>query len=197
MTGSIIHAGTNKGLYISTNGGNDWNQIGLNNQSVYKIVANNNNFIAFTSYGCYRSNDGGNTWNGFNIGLNNLQGLTLMGKDLYALTLDGVIWKRSFDDVMKVDETKGKLPTEFSLSQNYPNPFNPSTTINYQLPTFSFVSLKVYDILGREVATLVNEEKKAGYYSVEFNANKLSSGIYFYRMQAGKYVETKKLLLMK
>ncbi len=88
-------------------------------------------------------------------------------------------------------------PTEFSLGQNYPNPFNPSTTINYSIPEFSFVTLKVYDVLGSEVATLVNEDKSVGSYEVEFDANELTSGIYFYKIQAGSFVETKKMVLMK
>ena len=89
------------------------------------------------------------------------------------------------------------LPREFILFQNYPNPFNPSTTIQFQIPNSSFVNLKVYDILGREVTTLVNEEKSAGVYEVEFNADDLSSGIYFYTLKAGKYLQTRKLILMK
>ncbi|MBC8044195.1 MAG: T9SS type A sorting domain-containing protein, partial [Rhizobacter sp.] len=83
------------------------------------------------------------------------------------------------------------------LSQNYPNPFNPATTIRYQLASAGQVSLKVFDMLGKEVATLVNERKAAGNYAVPFNANKLSSGIYFYRLQAGGKVETKKMTLLR
>jgi hypothetical protein len=89
------------------------------------------------------------------------------------------------------------LPEQFSLEQNYPNPFNPSTTIRYSVPTTEFVTLKVYDVLGNEVATLVNEEKPAGSYEVNFNAAKLSSGMYLYSLQAGSYTQTKKLILMK
>jgi hypothetical protein len=89
------------------------------------------------------------------------------------------------------------VPDGFALSQNYPNPFNPSTIINYRLPMSSFVTVKVYDELGNEVVTLVNEVKTAGNYSVEFNAGKLASGLYFYRMRAGNFAATKKLLLIK
>jgi uncharacterized protein (DUF362 family) len=87
--------------------------------------------------------------------------------------------------------------TYFVLENNYPNPFNPSTVISYQLSVDSKVSLKVYDILGKEVATLVNEEQKTGEYKVNFNAINLSSGIYLYQLRAGKYVETKKMVLIK
>ena len=104
-------------------------------------------------------------------------------------------------------ESEGDVPAAFILEQNYPNPFNPSTTIKFQVPNSSFVNLKVYDVLGNEVAILVNEEKPAGSYEVNFsaksgsasggNAYSLSSGIYFYKLQAGSFVETKKMILMK
>jgi hypothetical protein len=89
------------------------------------------------------------------------------------------------------------LPTEFRLEQNYPNPFNPSTTIQYGIKERSSVELILYDILGREVKVLVNEEQDAGYYKINFNAKSLASGIYFYRIQAGKFIETKKMILLK
>jgi hypothetical protein len=95
---------------------------------------------------------------------------------------------------------KNNSPVEvenFALRQNYPNPFNPTTVISYQLPVNSYVTLKVYDLLGSEVATLVNERKDAGQYSVQWNASAMPSGIYFYRIHAGDFVETKKLLLLK
>jgi hypothetical protein len=90
-----------------------------------------------------------------------------------------------------------ELPMEYALRQNYPNPFNPSTTIKYDLPKDSRVSLKIYDMLGREVATLVNGDQKAGFKSAEWNATGFASGVYFYRIQASDYVATKKLVLMK
>jgi hypothetical protein len=89
------------------------------------------------------------------------------------------------------------VPREFLLDQNFPNPFNPTTMINYSVPKTSFVTIKVYDVLGRDVTTLVNDNKPAGNYSIEFNAIKLVSGIYFYRMRAGDFIQTKKLILLK
>jgi hypothetical protein len=104
-----------------------------------------------------------------------------------------------FDFLFTDVEDEQLLPTEFALLQNYPNPFNPSTVISYQLPVSSKVTIKVYDILGNEVATLVNEEKPAGVYNVEFGSksSELSSGIYFYKLTAGDYVATKKMILIK
>ena len=116
-------------------------------------------------------------------------------------------------DVKDVNE--GEIPTEYSLSQNYPNPFNPTTTFSFGLPMKSYVSLKVFDFLGREIAIIVSEEMSAGYYSRQWNANKFSSGLYFYQLsvvpsarrdlvptdgrngRAGSFVETKKLLFLK
>ena len=86
---------------------------------------------------------------------------------------------------------------EFSLSQNYPNPFNPVTIISYQLPKTGFVTLKVYDVLGNDVVTLVNEEKPAGNYNINFDASELPSGVYYYKIRAGNYVETKKMMFLK
>jgi len=97
----------------------------------------------------------------------------------------------------QIVEVEIPFVNEFSLSQNYPNPFNPSTVISYRLPVIGFVTLKVYDILGREVATLVNEEKPAGEYEVEFDGSNLPSGVYLYRLTAGEFRDTKKLLLLK
>jgi len=88
-------------------------------------------------------------------------------------------------------------PEKFQLSQNYPNPFNPTTRIEFRIADFGFVSLKVYDNLGREIETLINEEKSAGEYEVELNAANLPSGIYFYELKAGVYSETKKMILIK
>jgi len=89
------------------------------------------------------------------------------------------------------------VPKEFKLEQNFPNPFNPTTKIQYQLPQDARVTLKVYDILGSEVATLVNEEQEAGYKEVQFNGNGIASGMYVYRLQAGEYISTKKMMLLK
>ena len=114
----------------------------------------------------------------------------------------GVAYTLYYTDSIQVGVEKPLLSShEFQLQQNYPNPFNPSTIISYQLPLDSYVTLKVFDILGRELITLVNEQKPAGNYEVKFDASsvsyKISSGIYFYALSAGDIVITKKMLLMK
>jgi hypothetical protein len=109
---------------------------------------------------------------------------------------------RLWRDTMRVaitgiQQDEETLPTQFSLSQNYPNPFNPSTTVTYELPRASHVTLKVYDALGREVATLVHGLEEPGYKSVEWNASGMSSGVYLYRLTAGHFVQTRKLLVLR
>lgn len=104
---------------------------------------------------------------------------------------------REFGTFVSVPEPASGFPLQYSLLQNYPNPFNPSTTINYELPHASQVSLTVYDMLGREVSVLVNERREAGVHEVKFDGSGLASGVYFYRIQAGSFVQTKKLLLLK
>ncbi len=117
---------------------------------------------------------------------------------LKQIDFDGTF---SYSNIIEIDLS---LPQTFSLKQNYPNPFNPSTTIKYSIPSVISteernldIALIIYDVLGREVATLVNENKPAGNYTINFNASELTSGVYFYRIQAGDYVETKKMILLK
>jgi len=101
----------------------------------------------------------------------------------------------TFDQIVSVENEE--ILNEYVLNQSYPNPFNPATTIKYQIPELNFVTLKVYDVVGNEVAVLVNEEKPAGLYEIDFNAANLTSGVYFYKMQSGSFVETKKMILIK
>ena len=89
------------------------------------------------------------------------------------------------------------IPDKYSLSQNYPNPFNPYTNLEFGISNLGFVTLKIYDVIGREIVTLVNEIKEPGYYTTRFDGSKLSSGVYFYRLTAGDFVAVKKLVVLK
>ncbi len=111
---------------------------------------------------------------------------------LKQVDFDGSSKYFELSEVVKVGSAR-----TFSLSQNYPNPFNPATIIHWEIPATGFVTLKVYDLLGREVATLVNEERQAGSYDVNFDGSKLPSGTYFYTLQTGSFVQTNKMLLLK
>jgi hypothetical protein len=106
-------------------------------------------------------------------------------------------WINAGSPVSVEDENTSQSPITFTLYQNYPNPFNPSTKISWQSSVSSWQTLKVYDVLGNEIATLVDEYKPAGNYEVDFNAIALSSGVYFYKLQAGSFAETKKMILLR
>ncbi|NUN71345.1 MAG: T9SS type A sorting domain-containing protein [Bacteroidetes bacterium] len=98
---------------------------------------------------------------------------------------------------VSVSLTDANIPTVYALDQNFPNPFNPTTSITYSIPFSGLVSLKVFNVLGQEVATLVNAQQAAGYYTASFNASALSSGVYFYKIEAGNYTSVKKMMLLK
>ncbi|MGE5805376.1 MAG: T9SS type A sorting domain-containing protein, partial [Ignavibacteria bacterium] len=117
------------------------------------------------------------------------------GTILKGCIINGILYGDT--SLTGINDEQENLPIEFSLFQNFPNPFNPATKIRYTIPSKQFVTLKVFDLLGREAATLVNEEKPAGAYEVEFNGRNLSSGIYFYQLKTGSFVQTKKLILLK
>jgi hypothetical protein len=121
--------------------------------------------------------------------------------DYYVSAMTSASFRESLHPVTSVDENQGStsnsIVQSFNLFQNYPNPFNPTTTINFQIPELSFVTIKVFDVLGNEIETLVNEKISAGSYTVEFDGNELTSGIYFYKLQAGDFIETKKMILIK
>lgn len=109
----------------------------------------------------------------------------------------GGIWRRPLSEIVTTIENETTQPTDFSLSQNFPNPFNPSTTIKYSVPQSSNVVIKLFDVLGNEIETLVNEVKPAGTYEITWSSANLPSGVYFYQLKAGDFVQTKKMLLIK
>ena len=135
---------------------------------------------------------------------NALMSVFFINKDTgWVCGMNGLILKTITGGITSVNNIKSKLPDNFALFQNYPNPFNPVTKIKFDIKKsvvssqYSVVSLKVYDITGREINTLVNEQLQPGTYEVTFDGSNLPSGIYFYKLNAGNYSETKKLILMK
>jgi photosystem II stability/assembly factor-like uncharacterized protein len=203
VSGTNLFAGTffSDGVYLSTDNGGNWIAMnnGLTNSNVRSLAVFDTNLFAGTHLGgVFRSANNGISWTTFSEGLTNsdINALLVYDSTLFAGTENGV-WRRSLSDITGVEDQNYEITSQFTLEQNYPNPFNPTTTIRYFIPNSEFVTLKVYDVLGNEVATLVNEEKPAGSYKVNFNAAKLSSGIYFYSLQAGSFTQTKKLILIK
>ena len=138
----------------------------------------------------------GNTFIGWGFTQPNVTEVTPLGKIVYEMSLDpGYISYRAFK--FPYDQPESQYPNSYVLNQNYPNPFNPSTVITFNIPQQSRVSIKVYDMIGREVATLANSDFSAGEHYVQFNAGNLSSGVYFYNLVSGSFTETKKMVLLK
>jgi hypothetical protein len=201
--GPLLFAGViGHGVYESTTGGLHWTDgnNGLTSLTPTGFVAYGPNVFFGSEQGVFLSRDNGTTWTKEDSGLTNLEvrALAIVGSDLFCGTWGNGVWKRPISELITgVNSEVTKLPKEFVLKQNHPNPFNPSTTIQYQLPTDSMVRLNVYDIFGREVSVLVNERKNAGSYGVKFEGKNLASGVYFYRLQAGDFTQTRRLLLLK
>jgi photosystem II stability/assembly factor-like uncharacterized protein len=152
----------------------------------------------------FASDNNGNGW--YEVGNNLPPALASSPIDLLAATPEYLyyynsnttsVYRYPIQGTTAVEESNTDIPAEFSLGQNYPNPFNPSTVIKYQLVENSQVTLKVYDVLGKEVVTLVNSEQQTGTYSIDFDASHLSSGIYFYALSAGNVIQTKKMIVLK
>lgn len=202
VSGKNVYAATNDGVFYSTNNGVKWiaANIGLEGIKANDVAVSGENIFMATDNGFFVSTNNGNNWSPVNNGMNNtlVKKLAIYGGYVFALTGSNSLWRRSISDITAVEKHSENIPTEFTLSQNYPNPFNPSTVIKYEIKTSEFVTLKVYDVLGREVVTLVNEYQNAGKYRVGFNGGGLSSGIYIYRINAGKELSaSKKMLLIK
>lgn len=156
-----------------------------------------NNFSQYQISNSTLSSGGITTLNA-NFTLNSTVGEAFVGKSSNAVNQNQIGFWYVYQQTTITDvEDEETIPTVFKLEQNYPNPFNPSTIIKFAVPERSNVIIKIYNITGEEVHTLVNEEKERGWYEIKFNSNGLASGIYLYRMQAGSYVNIKKMMLMK
>ncbi|MCL4538624.1 MAG: T9SS type A sorting domain-containing protein [Bacteroidetes bacterium] len=197
------------GIFRSTDGGFAWSAIssGISwNPQVTSLVASGSNLFVglkdepYYSGSFYSSPIAGNHWVNMGDGLpgSSVTSLYINDSDVYVGTQAGGLWRAAISQVTAIKPPQiQSLPSEFHLSQNYPNPFNPSTTISYDIPKRSHVLVSIYDVLGREVRTLVDEKEAPGTYKVLFDASSLPSGVYFYRISAGNFVETKKCLVIK
>ena len=169
-------------------------------------------WVAFSSFnfyfgtGVYSTTNNGATWTkhgldsipvNFNSQYSGTYGLISYGDTTYVLTVGRGAYALTRSSGTTAVEENITSPRSFALEQNYPNPFNPMTTIEFDLPSASHVRLRIFDLLGREVASLVNEERNAGRHKAEWNASKFSSGVYFYRIEAGPFVAVRKLVLVK
>lgn len=209
---AITNSSVNQtGVYKSTDFGNTWIQI-INNRYIEKLFSKDNYvFAAASSFngGIFASKNSGNSFVPFNEGLDLLNFYDIKQFQItddyvyiglnseYLIKCTSGIWKRKLSEIIVDVKTETNPPLYFNLGQNYPNPFNPTTQINFSLPHGSFVSLKIYDVLGKEITTLVNEELPAGNYTKSFDASNYSSGIYLYKISTEKFNETKKMVLLK
>ncbi len=203
VSGTNLFAGTNGGgIFLSPDSGKSWiaANSGLTNFYANTFAVSGTNLFAGTDGGVFISTNNGTGWTVASTGLTDtmIYALAASGENIFAGTQHAGVWRRPLSEMISsVALPLAQVPKQFRLEQNYPNPFNPNTTIKFQLPRTSQVNLSVFDILGREVSVLVNERKNAGSYEVKFDASNLASGVYFYRLQTGNFVDTKKLLLIR
>ncbi len=199
-SGSNIFAGIYHGyLFLSTNNGSNWTAV-MTGKRISCFAVDGMNIFTGTDAGVFHSSNNGVNWTVANTGLTDttIGSLAITNSFLFAGTNGNGVWRRPLSELITgIENNSNQMPLRFSLDQNFPNPFNPSTVITYQLPIHSFVILKIYDVLGREVRTLVNESQHSGNHSVNFSDKNLSSGVYFYRLEAGIFTETKKLVLLR
>jgi len=192
-------------IYKTTNGGSSWQQQFHNDTYQFSAIqfvnANTGWFISnhLTQGRILKTTDGGSSWfQNLNFLTENLSDISFINENTgWVSGLAGIILKTTTGGTIGVQQISTSLPDKFYLEQNYPNPFNPVTNIEFSLPQKSFVKLKVFDLLGREIANLVNENLSAGSYKYDFNASALTSGIYFYKLETENFSETKKMVVVK
>jgi photosystem II stability/assembly factor-like uncharacterized protein len=189
------------GLYSTTNAGVTWSNLtapGTGNVSGITGAGADYWFVRQANI-IYRSTNNGAAWSpeftGPTGAVFNHIGKSRAGTRMWAVTSAGLIFKS--DGPVGIVPINNEVPNAYSLNQNYPNPFNPATTIKYSIPQASYVTVKIYDMLGNEVMTVVNEHQNAGTYAGSVDASNLASGVYFYTIRAGNFTDTKKMMLVK
>jgi photosystem II stability/assembly factor-like uncharacterized protein len=187
-------------MRLTTNSGVTWNPLtnpvddlkgGICGSGTNWWVAGNNGVIYFSS-------NNGSVWNNQYSASGSFNHITKArnnNNNIWAVRSNGGISK--FTGSIGIQNISTEIPSSYSLFQNYPNPFNPTTNIRYQITNSKLVILKIFDILGKEVETLVNEKQSPGTYEVDWNASQYPSGVYFYKLQSGDFVDTKRMILVK
>jgi hypothetical protein len=198
-----IFAATELGLYRSVDTGKTWVSMnnGLPSNDVRSLASNSVDivFAGTNSHGVFYSKDYGVNWNSINIGLTDTVITSLFCNAdgyLFAGTANGGIFK-TIQRTTSVDQPINQSPAAFTLQQNYPNPFNPSTVISYTVPIKSFVTLKIFNLLGKEIATMFAGNLEKGTYMQTWNATSQSSGVYFCRLTTGDLIAVNKMLFIK
>lgn len=192
-----IFVGVANGVIISNDAGITWSEKTFVAGHVYSLIFNGNfDVYAGTSGGIYSSSDGGQSWGYSGLGD---QRITDLAYDTYHYLMAGAFDYGVFrsEGIITAVGNASRTPDGFIVTQNYPNPFNPTTRISFTIPEAGRVTLSIYDILGRQIANLINERKAAGEYAIDWNAESLPGGVYFYRLVAGKISDTKKMILTR
>jgi photosystem II stability/assembly factor-like uncharacterized protein len=191
----------NSGVVFKTiSGGANWNIINTNTESLKRISFINVNIgYAISDNKVYRTSNSGLNWNRQLCDTSNYFNRIVFNDTLHGWIAcnNNIIMITTNGGSTFVNQIANEEPVKFSLFQNYPNPFNPNTNIKYQIKNIKFVTLKIFDILGKEITTLVNEKQSPGTYEVTFDGSKLSSGIYFYRIETDGFTDTKRMILLK
>ena len=187
-------------IYSTHDGGNNWSQYGTNyNVKAMKIIDQNVIYGAGSAGKIIKTTNGGTNWNVLTS--NTTEDLySIFFLDSYigwCVGANGKILKTITGGITNINELSTTTPISCSLSQNYPNPFNPSTNIKFDVPKLENIRITIFDAIGREIETLVNEKLASGTYESTWDGSKYSSGIYFYRFQTGEYSETKRMILIK
>jgi hypothetical protein len=197
----IFAATQGNGIYRTKDDGATWKQVGLSGDGVRCLRLNSYNhlFAGTWGQGVFSSTDNGDSWTSVSGGANgvNVQSIAFDKSDVAYIGTESDGLYRSVAPTTGMSRASQSLPRIFSLDQNYPNPFNPSTTIRYALPSREHVTLSVFNTIGQQVATIVTDSEDAGYHDVRFDGSSLASGVYFYRIQSGSFVQTKKLLILR
>ena len=202
--GSGFAAGGNGGnsyIYMTTNTGVTWNLVYSGTQGRIRGLDFYSQVFAVGLNGTILKGSGdGTIWSAQNSGVNNtLYAVSVLesNHDIAYVAGDNGTMLKTNNGGIGIQNISSEIPDKYSLSQNYPNPFNPSTKIRFAIPKNELVTLKIYDLLGREAAILVNEKLQPGTYETTFDGSSLTSGVYFYRLNAGDFKETKKMILIK
>ncbi len=198
LKGNTVYAATYlNGLYWSSNNGTNWTPAGLSGSTDAIAFNGNTIFATVRNSGVYVSNNGG-SWTLWNEGLGNrIMNEFCIFNNYIFLGTNNSVWRRPLSELTGIQSISNEIPQGMSLSQNCSNPFNPNTKIKFSIPKSSFTILVIYDVTGRKVVTLVNEQLNPGIYEIDWDGSGFSSGIYYYELVADEFIQNRKAVLIK
>ncbi len=200
--GDKLIVNTQGGEFYSSDNGNTWLPVDTANSiGIINSVSNaGSNIICGTNKGLFRSTDNGDSWLSIDSGLTDkdISSIAVNNRSIFIGTKEGGVWRNSLNEIITDVKQENKIqPLDYSLMQNYPNPFNPTTNITFSIPAKAHVIIELFNILGEKVSTILSKEMETGSYKIQWQGSNFPSGIYFYRMKANDFIQTKKLVLIK